>query len=267
MGGALTIDLNPSAYDAFAPFYDDFTAASDYENWTAQVIEVAARHGMAGTRALDLACGTGKSFLPLLRRGFEVTGCDSSAAMLAEAAIKAPGVRLVQADLRRLPPLGRFDLVTCIDDSLNYLLDADELAAALDGVAANLAPGGVAVFDLNTLRAYRATFGRDSVTETGGTVFAWRGETAADVPEGCRAEAVIEIFAPREDGLYERVTTRHAQRHFPRSEVTGLLARAGLRCAAVHGVLDSGELVERADEEAQLKAVYIATHMEGGVAE
>jgi SAM-dependent methyltransferase len=267
MGGPLTTDLNPSAYDAFAPFYDGFTAASDYESWTVQILRLAERHGLRGRSVLDLACGTGKSFLPLLRRGYEVTGCDFSPAMLAEAAIKAPGARLVPADLRRLPALGRFDLVTCVDDSLNYLRDGDELALAFGGMAANLAPHGVLVFDLNTLRAYRSTFACDSVTEADGTVFAWRGESTREAPEGCHAAAVIEIFTPRDDGAYERIPTRHEQRHFPRAEVVELLAAAGLTCVGVQGALDDGELVEPADEEAHLKIVYIARPMEGGAAE
>jgi SAM-dependent methyltransferase len=266
MGGPLTTDLSPSEYDVFAPFYDAFSAASDYEQWTEQVLELARLHGLAGDDMLDLACGTGNSFMPLLRRGFRITGCDASPAMLSEAAIKAPGARLVQADLRRLPQLGRFDLVACVDDSLNYLLDGEALAAAFRGMAANLATDGVAVFDLNTVRAYRTTFARDSVTDNGGAVFAWRGEAAEDEREGCLASVVIDIFAPLEAGLYERVTTRHEQRHFARAEVARLLGHAGLDCVAVYGVLDSGELVDDADEEAQLKVLYIARHREGGAA-
>jgi SAM-dependent methyltransferase len=266
MAGPCRSDLNPSAYDAFAPFYDGFTSASDYELWTDQVLELAARHGMAGRAALDLACGTGNSFVPLLRRGFSVTGCDASPAMLAEAAIKAPGIRLLRADLRRLPALGRFDLVTCVDDSLNYLLDGDELLAAFHGMAANLDPRGVAVFDLNSIRAYRTTFARDATSESDGHLFAWRGETADDAPPGCLAAAVIEIFAVRDDGLYERVTTRHEQRHFPRGEVMELLDAARLECVAVHGALDSGELVEQGDEDAHLKVLYIAKPVKGGAA-
>jgi SAM-dependent methyltransferase len=262
----LTTDLSPSDYDAFAPFYDAFTAASDYEHWAAQVLELVERHGLRGRSVLDVACGTGKSFLPLLRRGYEVSGCDFSPAMLAEAALKAPGVPLVPADLRRLPELGRFDLVTCVDDSLNYLRDGDELRRAFAGIAANLAPSGLFVFDLNTLIAYRSTFARDSVMEADGTLFVWRGESSAGAPEGCLATAVIEIFSPRDDGSYERVTTRHEQRHFPHVEVVELLERAGLRCVSVHGALDSGELVEHADEEAHLKVMYIARPMEGGAA-
>ena len=47
------------------------------------------KHGLPGNRVLDAGCGTGKSFLPLLERGFEVTACDQSEAMLDVAASKA----------------------------------------------------------------------------------------------------------------------------------------------------------------------------------
>ena len=260
----MSTDLSPSGYDAFAPFYDAFTAASDYENWTEQVLAAAAGHGLSGTTVLDLACGTGKSFLPFVRRGFRVTACDGSAAMLAEAAFKAPEVELVHCDLRELPVAGAFDLVTCFDDSLNYLPEPGDLLACFGGIASNLAPDGLVLFDLNTLRAYRTTFARDSVTEHEDAVFAWCGEAAPDVSPGEMAAARIEIFAPAGDGLYERVVTRHEQRHFPRDAVVELLGRAGLRCVAVLGVLDDGRLVEPADEDVQLKVLYIARHAEGG---
>ena len=260
----MTADLNPSAYDAFAPFYDDFTAASDYEHWTEQVLAAAVPHGLHGGALLDVACGTGKSFLPFLARGFRVTACDSSPAMLAEAAIKAPEAELVRCDMRELPVLGSFDLVTCFDDSLNYLCDEAELLSSFRGIAANLATGGVLGFDLNTLRAYRTTFARDSVSELGGTLFAWRGETSAELAPGHAAASQIDIFTTTRDGLYERTTSRHEQRHFPLEGVVELLGEAGLRCVAVHGVLDDGELVQTADEDTQLKLLYIARHREGG---
>jgi SAM-dependent methyltransferase len=253
-------------YDAFAPFYDAFTAGSDYEAWTRHVLELARRLGLRGTSLLDLACGTGKSFEPFLKRGFDVTGCDISGEMLARAARKAPGVRLVRADLRDLGTFGRFDLVTCFDDSLNYLLGETDLAHALRGVAANLSPAGIALFDLNTLHAYRTTFARDSVVDRDGTVFAWRGESAADAPPGCTAAATIEVFTPRGTELYERIRTRHVQRHFPPDRVRALLAAAGLDCLGVHGARDDGSLDGRVDETRHLKAVYAARPSKGGEA-
>lgn len=251
-------------YESFAPWYDAFTAGSDYEAWTEYALALARSHGLRGTRLLDVACGTGKSFLPFRERGFEVTGCDASPAMLSEAARKAPGVDLVEADMRKLPDLGRFDLVTCFDDSLNYLLDEDQLAAALASMAGNLAQSGLVLFDLNTLLAYRTTFARDAVSTRDAATFVWRGDSSADAPPGCRATATIDVFAVRPDGLYERSASRHPQRHFPPHAVTALMRSAGLQCLGVHGVLDDGSQVRELDESRQLKVMYVARLAKGG---
>jgi SAM-dependent methyltransferase len=252
-------------YDAFAPHYDAFTSGSDYERWTHFVLEHLRKNGFEGRTLLDVACGTGNSLLPFLRRGFDVVGCDISSAMLAEAGRKAPRARLVLADMRELPVLGRFDLVTCFDDSLNYLRSEGDLLAAFRSIAANLATGGLALFDLNTLLAYRTTFARDSVSESGdGRIFAWRGRSFEDAQPGCAAEARIDVFIPRADGSYQRVRSRHAQRHFPPDRVACLLVEAGLELIVVTGVLDDGELVPVADELRQLKVLYTARSAKGG---
>ena len=261
---AMTADLNPSAYDTFARFYDAFTAASDYERWTEEVLGLAARHGVAGGTLLDLACGTGNSFVPFMSRGFEVTACDSSAAMLAEAASKAPRAELLLCDIRELPVLGSFDLITCFDDSLNYLLGEEALAGAFEGIARNLRAGGLAAFDLNSLLAYRTTFAADRVSERDGTVFAWRGLGNPDAEPGSAADARIEVFVPAGEDVYERVVSTHRQRHFPRERVLTLLARAGLECVGVHGVREDASLDEQADESRHLKVLYTATRAEGG---
>jgi SAM-dependent methyltransferase len=264
MSAPLTADLSPSGYDAFAPYYDAFTAASDYDKWCDETLALAWRHGLTGRRLLDLACGTGNGFLPFLRRGFSVTGCDASAAMLAHAAAKAPDVELVQCDLRALPELGRFDLVTCFDDSLNYLLDEAGLEAAFAGMRACLAPGGIAVFDLNSLLAYQTTFACHSVSEADGALFAWRGSSTPDARPACEVEAVVDVFAPSDGELWSRVTTVHRQRHFPPEHVVALLDAAGLECVAVRGVLPDCSLVGPADEAVHPKVVYTAIRRRGG---
>src|SRR3954453_4305859 len=154
----LTLDSDAArAYAELAPAYDLLTADYAYGPWLAAIERLARRHGLAGRRLLDVACGTGKSFLPMLERGFEVTACDISPEMVAEARRKAGNrAELHLADMRRLPVLGEFDLITCLDDAMNHLMGPDEVAQAFDGFAANLAPGGLLVFDVNTLVAYRS---------------------------------------------------------------------------------------------------------------
>ena len=89
--------------------------------------------------------------------------------MLAVAATKVPDPRAVRATTcESLPVLGSFDLITCIDDALNHLLSEDDVRDALASMARNLAPGGLLVFDVNTLATYRTTFAtaRTSSTST-----------------------------------------------------------------------------------------------------
>src|SRR6266540_15625 len=99
--------IEGGGYDALAPAYDLLTAGYDYDRWIGQLLEWGAEHGLRGRRALDVACGTGKSFVPLLAAGFDVTACDASPAMLAIAATRVPDPRAVsRQDMRGLPVLG-----------------------------------------------------------------------------------------------------------------------------------------------------------------
>jgi predicted TPR repeat methyltransferase len=64
------------------------------------------------------------------------------------------------ADMRALPRFGKFDLIWAVNDAMNYLMDGAELQATLAGMKRNLAPGGVILFDVNTLAAYRTSSAR-----------------------------------------------------------------------------------------------------------
>src|SRR5438034_6764574 len=105
-----------SAYERMAPFYDLFTQSYDYERWLSKLEALAIEHGLSGKRLLDVGCGTGKSFAPMLAREYEIVGCDISPAMVEKAREGAGGrAQVLVADMRDLPPVGAFDLVTCLD--------------------------------------------------------------------------------------------------------------------------------------------------------
>jgi len=178
--------------------------------------------------------------------------------MVALARSKAPDAEVFVADMRALGRVGSFDLVTCLDDSVNYLTDHDDLEAAFAGLAANLAPAGVLVFDVNTLSTYRTAFARDMTHDRPGVLLAWRGGCNGSEEAGCLAELVVEAFSETGCGLYERVVTRHTQRHHPRPEIERALAGAGLAVAGVFGQLPDGSLDARACERTHHKLVYFA---------
>ena len=251
-------------YEGLAPFYDELTAEHDYEGWTRHLEQAALRFGVRRRTLLDVACGTGKSFLPFLARGYEVTACDISPEMVELARLKAPGVEPFVADMRALGEIGSFDLVTCLDDSVNYLVADGELEDAMTSFAANLAPDGVLVFDVNTVSTYRTTFARDAIVDGPGAYLVWHGECAGDEEPGCVAGLVIEAFREVGSGLYERVTTRHTQRHHPREHIEAALAGAGLATAGVFGQLPDGSLDGLADEDLHHKLVYFAQRVARG---
>lgn len=247
------------AYEAIAPVYDDFTAHHDYGVWLGNLLPELERLGLSGTRLLDVGCGTGKSFLPMLERGWEVTACDISESMLEIARQKTDGrVDLSVADMRELPVFGEFDLVWCLDDAVNYLLSRKELEQALSGMRANLAPHGLLMFDVNTLLSYRTFFGEEEVVESKGRRLIWRGQTPADAAPGSICEASFEVERGEDDELGEIATEVHRERHFPEEEILAALEFAGLECLAIFGHDTDAVLEQPLEDLRHSKGIYIA---------
>jgi SAM-dependent methyltransferase len=215
------------AYDTLAPAYDALTASVDYEARLDVVEDLVHRYGTAGRRALDVACGTGRSFLGLLDRGYAVAACDSSAAMVRRASGKAPQVPVAVADMRALPQLGTYDLVTCLGGALNCLLHHDELRAALRGVARSLEPGGLAVWDTHTLALTRSCFAADWIADRGEWFIAWHGTASPEIGPGAVVEARVDAFRRRPD-TWDRTSAKLKQRHWPVAEITRQASAAGL---------------------------------------
>lgn len=245
-------DAARQAYDALAPAYDEFVGEYEYERWTTTLLGKAVEHGAGGNRLLDIGCGTGLSLVTMVDRGWEVTGCDISAAMLEAARAKVGDrAELLVADMRDLPDLGEFDLVWAINDPFNYLLSPEELIAALEGMRRNLAPDGIALFDLGTLVNCRSLFSDAHVVEAGGRSMRWQGQmTAEKVLPGSIAEATFEAGGAPES------THVHRMRHFSQTEALESLEAAGLHCLASYGELD-GALDPDLDEERHNMAVYV----------
>jgi SAM-dependent methyltransferase len=246
------------AYEALAPFYDDFTAGYAHDDWLAEVERLLLDAGLRGMRVLDVACGTGKSALPMLRRGYDVTACDLSPGMVAVARrrLGVPPERVFVADMRALPELEPFDAVTCMDDSVNYLLHERDLRLALASMARALRPGGLLLFDVNSMATYRTAFAGEFVREEGGRRFRWRGTTPEPASSGGLFTAVVEV--EEAGGSVAPVASLHRQRHYPRHVVCAALEAAGMSLVDVVGQSTGVRLSTPADEERHSKLVYLA---------
>lgn len=246
-----------SVYDEFAPFYDAFTGAYEHAVWIEGLLALAREHGFAGQTVLDVACGTGKSTEPLAQSGLQLSACDISPGMVERARMRlGPRIPVDVADMRDLHYGNRFDLVVCLDDALNYLPTPADLGSACHAAHRSLRPGGLYLFDVNTLFTYRSTFAAEARHESEELLFHWRGLAQSDFAPGSSALATIEVA---DRGCSSpRLISDHRQRHYPDGLIRQKLAQAGLELIAVRGQYSDGALHAPLDEERHTKAIYLS---------
>lgn len=121
----------------------------DLENEGGDDVDFIMRFTCDASSVLDLGCGTGALTAMLATNGRAVTGADPAPAML-EIARRRPGgdrVEWIEGDARKLRLGKSFDLVILTGHAFQVFLTAEEQQAALNTIAAHLAPGGRFIFD------------------------------------------------------------------------------------------------------------------------
>jgi SAM-dependent methyltransferase len=245
-----------ATYDAFAPIYNEFNHLNDYEMWLGEVLlPELEKHGLRRGRALDVGCGTGRAFGPLLRRGWEVRACDLSPGMLERAREEGgERVQLDVVDMRELPDYGEFELVLSMNDAVNYLLGDDDLERALARMAANLADDGLLLFDVNSKGTYDSGFwsGASHSVEYEGRSWTWSGIGKLEGEPG--------VYETRIEGDDVPEPIVHRERFRSQAEIGAAMAAAGLDCVAVLGMMEIDDKVvlsDPPDESRDYKVVYI----------
>jgi SAM-dependent methyltransferase len=183
---------------------------------------------------LDLACGTGAAALICAAAGSTVTGVERSADMLAIAREKAHylgyPIAFHQGDIRHLDalhlPASSYDLVVCLYDSLNYLLEDGDLDRVFQGVALHLLPGGRFVFDMNTHHEMCGWLEYDQVVYDSDTYLVINRLDYDE--ENRRGRARIIWFAKAGD-RWQRGEELHIERAWSEEEVLVALAASGLQ--------------------------------------
>ena len=179
---------------------------------------------------LDIACGTGILAISLASRGHIVHGIDISPSMVALAQSKSaniPGVSFEVQDMTRFIVRGKFDVITCTFDSLNYLLNINDVGAMFVRVALSLKKSGLFVFDSNTSQHYINVGKGSQKQELGGQSFIQ--EWSYD-PIKNEATTVFE-FA---DGSKES----HRQHPYDLSVLGPILTGSGFRVVATWSWFD-----------------------------
>jgi SAM-dependent methyltransferase len=206
------------SYSSFARFYD--AVQGDGADRAATLRELIDRHRSGARTVLEVACGTG-SILAQLRDAYEVTGLDRSREMLALAAAKVPGVRLIESDMTRFALGECFDVVLCVYDSINHLLEFAQWEALFDRAREHLSDGGLFIFDINTEERLARLAAHPPVAQW----FDGRHLLALDVRDegGGLVTWSVAVFEHEEGDRYRLHTDEIPEISFPRERIEAAL--------------------------------------------
>lgn len=231
-------------YDRFARLYD--LEHQDFEDDVLLYQNLAAR---CDGPVLELGCGSGRVSVPLAKAGFQVTGVDTSAEMLALASRRAAGqgfaqrIRFEQVDVRSMAFDSEYALALYpLNGFLHLLTPADQLRALRNACRA-LSPGGLFVADVANPHAVfttqhdgQLTLRRHFRLEGGGKGTSYAISETDLAAQRQEVTLVYDQVMP--DGIVRRTTVETVLRFVYHFEMVQLLERAGLKVDAVYGSYD-----------------------------
>ena len=237
-----------NAYTGFAGVYDRFMEDVPYEQWRDIIVKELKNALIQDGLLLDLGCGTGTLTRMLADEGYDMIGVDGSEEMLMEAREKTDGTDILYLcqDMRAFELYGTVRAVVSTCDTMNYLLTRSDFIQTVRLVNNYLDPGGLFIFDLNTLYKFREVMGNTTIAESGEDAsFIW--DNFFDEETG-RNEYDLTLFIRREDGLFERQIEVHEEQGYSTEEVMGFLAAGGMEFVRVFDADTGGEPTDTSEK-------------------
>ncbi|MCR5273156.1 MAG: class I SAM-dependent methyltransferase [Lachnospiraceae bacterium] len=254
------------AYTGFAEVYDLFMDNVPYEKWCENIVDILKSNGIEDGLVLELGCGTGKMTRLLSEAGYDMIGVDISEEMLAIAQEQNTDGKILylNQDMREFELYGTVRAVVCVCDSINYILEDSDMEAVFKLVNNYLDPGGLFVFDINTVYKYEKLLGDTTICENRPIgSFIW--ENFYDETEHIN-EYDLTIYVKGEDELYERFEEVHYQRAYYIEELKKLITDSGMTYLNAFPV-DMGEGIPGKGEDQNIEEscekIYITAREKG----
>lgn len=254
------------AYQDFAYVYDELMDATPYEEWCERIDNLIEKYGVSKKErnaanaldsernlVVDLGCGTGTLTELLYRKGYDCIGIDNAGEMLNVAMEKrtesGSEILYLLQDMRELELYSTVGTVVSVCDSVNYILEEEELMKTFSLINNYLYPGGIFIFDFNTEYKYREVIGDATIAENREDCsFIW--ENYYDT-ESCVNEYDLTIFVQEEEDHFRRFTETHYQRGYMPEQMVKLIEQAGMKLLEMKDA-DTGKEVT-----AESQRVYI----------
>lgn len=217
------------SYKEFARIYDELMNDIDYDGWFSYIKEIFGQNNVRPKNILEMACGTGNLTKLLGEERYDITCFDLSEDMLTIAYDKLrsfKNVSILKQDMVNFRLKENFDAVLSICDSINYIIEYDDLISTFENVYSHLNNGGIFIFDINSYYKLSYTIGNNTfVNEDENVFYVWENEFNKE-------EGVCEFnltFFVKENVNYMRFDESHLQRAYKSEEVISALRQAGFR--------------------------------------
>jgi len=218
-------------YDIIATIYDHWQKSFDrpYYEIVSNLLKKELRASKVKPGAfLDIACGTGDIALFMARRGWRVTGVDSSAGMLEKAARKIKDanadIKLVHERMENLQLDSTYQMAGSFYDCVNHITSKHALRKAFKRIRKHLDADSLFFFDTNTLSCYRNLWDATFV----GHEDAYTLILENSFEEAARnAQSKITIFQREKGSSYSKNSVKVVERWYTTDELETILKQAG----------------------------------------
>ncbi|MCH5303508.1 MAG: methyltransferase domain-containing protein [Ruminococcus sp.] len=241
------------SYGVFADFYDQLTLNVDYEKRAGYILDVFKNLGHDMGITLDLACGTGKLTVELKKRGVDIYGVDASEDMLTRAfqncAEEGLSILFLHQKMQELNLYGSVDTCVCTLDSINHMINPDDVLKTFERVSLFMNPDGYFLFDVNSVYKHKKILADNTFVYDLDEVYCvWENS----LKENNIVDIDINLFIPEGD-LYLRDEEHFSERAYSDEEISAMLKKAGFEVKARYG--DMSFDPPKTDEQ---RVIYIA---------
>lgn len=235
------------AYGEFAKIYDELINEDiNYDNMINKILKVCNENKLEFNNYLDIACGTGNVTIRLAKHFKEVYAVDLSEDMLREAYEKFKKEkikgRIICQNMAELTLNKKFDLITSVLDSTNYITEEEDLISYLEGVKDHLNDKGIFIFDINSYYKLSEILGNNIYTYNEEEVFyTWENSFEDNL-----LSMFLTFFVKRGD-LYERFEEEHLERAYTEKFIEESLHKCGLKVISKYNGYTEEEVHEKSE--------------------
>ena len=227
-------------YEDFARVYDIFMSNIPYDNWLLYIEKIWEKFNLKPKLIADIGCGTGNLTIPLAKKGYEMIGIDISCNMLIKAKEKSieenVDILFLEQDMKNFELYGTVDCIISMCDSINYILEENELLQVFNLVNTYLEPNGIFIFDINTIYKFENILSDNSFCETTEDA-AYTLENYFDKEEMINEFYTNFFIEDKNTKTYHRFEEIHYEKAYSIEKIKELIQKSGLTLLDVYDEL------------------------------